>query len=440
MTAGPKRPTAADFIVAVPPPAPPSPAAPQRFLSLDATRGFAVMGILLLNIIAFAMPEEAYVNPTAWGGNGVADRLSWFIDFTLFDGKFRGLFSLMFGASALLVMERAEEGGRDGRAAHLNRIFWLFVFGCLHFTLLWWGDILRIYAVLGLVLLMFREHEPLSLVKAAFLCFLIHFAIAVGIVLTGYMFQHQATLPHAAPDAVASWTNMRQGFGAPDAATVGRELALHRGPFAGLAAHQLAKLPGDILNGVMLAGFDTLGFMLIGMAMLKSGFLTGQWPREQYGRTARHCFTIGLPPMIALGIWAWASGFAVLPTFGSFYAWSFPFRIPLVVGYAALFQWLIAAHRDHWAIARVAAAGRAAFSNYLGTSILMAFCFYGWGLGLYGRVARVELIAFVLLAWAIMLLWSKPWLDRFAYGPFEWLWRCLSRRRLEPLLRAKESQ
>ena len=84
---------------------------------------------------------------------------------------------------------------------------------------------------------------------------------------------------------------------------------------------------------------------------------------------------------------------------------------------------------------RIAAAGRAAFSNYLGTSVLMTGLFYGWGLGWFGTLGRVELIAVVVAGWAIMLLWSKPWLDRFRYGPLEWAWRSLTNGRVEPIRR-----
>jgi uncharacterized protein len=86
-------------------------------------------------------------------------------------------------------------------------------------------------------------------------------------------------------------------------------------------------------------------------------------------------------------------------------------------------------------VGRIAAAGRAAFTNYLGTSILMTTLFYGYGFGLFGTLGRAELWLVVLAAWALMLAWSKPWLDRFAYGPFEWLWRTLARGRVQPLRR-----
>ena len=95
-----------------------------RIHTLDATRGFAVMGILLMNIIGFSMPEAAYINPKAWGGTGVADMAAWAAAWILFDGKMRGLFSLLFGASMLLIIDKTEMSGGDGRRLMLFRLFW----------------------------------------------------------------------------------------------------------------------------------------------------------------------------------------------------------------------------------------------------------------------------------------------------------------------------
>ena len=94
---------------------------------------------------------------------------------------------------------------------------------------------------------------------------------------------------------------------------------------------------------------------------------------------------------------------------------------------------MLAARRSGWLASRVVATGRAAFSNYLGTSILMTALFYGWGLGWFGSLSRAELWWVVIAMWVLMLAWSKPWLDRFHYGPLEWLWRGLARWRRQPM-------
>jgi uncharacterized protein len=108
----------------------------------------------------------------------------------------------------------------------------------------------------------------------------------------------------------------------------------------------------------------------------------------------------------------------------------------LTIAYAALLILLIRRFAAHHLIERVAAAGRAAFTNYLATSIVMTTIFYGYGLGLYGHVSRPQLWFFVIGAWVVMLLWSQPWLQRFHYGPLEWLWRSLARWKFQPMQKA----
>jgi uncharacterized protein len=112
-----------------------------------------------------------------------------------------------------------------------------------------------------------------------------------------------------------------------------------------------------------------------------------------------------------------------------------PLRPLMVAGTAALI--ILLSRRGGALVERIAAAGRAAFTNYLGTSILMTTLFYGYGTGLYGSLSRAELWIPVVAAWALMLWWSKPWLDRFRYGPLEWLWRSLSRWDVQPMRRAR---
>ena len=119
----------------------------DRILSLDTIRGVAVMGILTMNIAAFALPFPAYANPAAWGGDTGADLVSWAANFLLFDSKMRSLFSILFGASTLLVIDRAARAGRSGAAAHYARMAVLLAIGCLHFYFLWFGDILALYAL-----------------------------------------------------------------------------------------------------------------------------------------------------------------------------------------------------------------------------------------------------------------------------------------------------
>lgn len=400
---------------------------PTRIPAIDILRGCAVMGILWMNIGAFALPVQAYLDPVAAGPMSAADIVAWLVGLVLVDGKMRALFSMLFGASMLLLIDKAEMAGRDGRRAQLVRAGWLFAFGLAHYLLLWWGDILMTYAVVGLIALPFARAEPLTLLKWAFLAFLLHFLVQLGFI---------AGLHAWSQDASPQYQAFIAALSDPADPAIRQEILLYRSGFGAIVAHQLAGYPGEWLRGFMFTSLDTLGFMLMGMAMLKGGFLTGRWDADHYRRTARHCFLIGLPPMLALGIWVILSGFAPLATLGVVMAWSFPFRIPLAVGWAALILTLAARHRGHALTSRIAAAGRLALSNYLGTSLVMTAIFHGWGLGMFARFGHAALLAFVLGAWALMLLWSPWWLSRFALGPLEWLWRSLARGKMQTIRRS----
>lgn len=388
----------------------------HRLPMIDITRGFAVMGILLMNIIAFSMPQAAYINPDAWGGTSVADRLAWLVSFLLVDGKMRGLFSLLYGASMILLMDRAEMAGKNGRTYMVVRSFWLLLFGIAHYLLLWWGDILTLYAVIGVVAMRFAGRQPMELVKLAFLAFAAQMALlivlTVGIQQLGVSYYPQLI----------------------DKAAIHMEIALYKGSWAAIFAHKLEDIWHWGFAGLLYMSLDTLGFMLLGMAMLKGGFLSGKWAREHYLGTARHCFLIGLPPMMALGIWVWASGFDPATTFAVVVTWSLPFRIPLTVGYAALILAFVAAGRGAF-LSRVEAAGRMTLSNYLLSSLAMTALFYGWGMGLFASVPRAQVYLFVVPLWALMLVWSPLWLTRFRYGPAEWLWRSLTLGKLQSVSR-----
>lgn len=405
----------------------------DRHLSLDAMRGFAVMGILLLNIVGFAMPDAAYVNPAAWGGTDLLNAGVWAINFVVFDGKMRGLFSVLFGASMLLVMQRAEAAGQNPRAVHLNRMAWLFVIGAAHFILIWWGDILVPYAICGTLALFFVNKDVKQLLRWAAIFYTLYFILTCLLVAGGWWQAIQAAAPGADPEMARGAAKMLASFGKPGTDQITESLDLYRSGWPTIVREHLSIFADSLVNTLMFFTLDTLAMMLLGMAMLKSGFILGLWAPAMYAKIALRAFAIGLVPMIALAAWVIASGFDTIITFAAFFCFSFPFRIVLTVGWASALLWLIGQHRDHPLIVRVAAAGRAAFSNYLGTSLLMTFIFYGWGLGLFGSVNRATSMLFVFATWGIMLLWSRPWLEQFRFGPAEWLWRSLARRSLQPM-------
>ncbi|NWK95726.1 hypothetical protein DM806_08565 [Sphingobium lactosutens] len=410
--------------------------ASPRIPAMDVLRGCAVMGIVWMNITAYALPQNAYFNPAVAGPLSAGDMIFWAISLIFVDGKMRGLFALLFGASMLLLIDKEEMAGRDGRRTQMIRLGWLFVIGCLHFFLLWWGDILRVYAIVGLFALLFVRFEPLDLVKRAFLFFLFQFLLLAAFIGSLYLWGHAAGEANVGAATRDGFLHFMAALSDPTSPTTQMEIATYRSSLSAIIGMKLAGFPGDWLWGLLFNAFETLGFMLLGMAMLKGGFLTGNWDAEQYRRTARHCFLIGVPPMAALGLWVWWSGFAPLPTYGAALVWSLPFRIPLTVGWAALILWLLARHKGSPMVGRIAAAGRMTLSNYLGTSLVMTTIFYGWGIGLFAHVDHATLPLFVFAIWVVMLLWSQPYAVRFAMGPAEWLWRSLSHGAVQKIRRS----
>ena len=197
----------------------------------------------------------------------------------------------------------------------------------------------------------------------------------------------------------------------------------------------LTERAAEPFGSLIFFGPETLALMLLGMAGYKSGYLTGQWSDRRYRTIALWTLSIGAIASAIIALTTWRSNFDLPTVFFNLVVVQLPFRIAMALGYAAL---IILIFRERsWIRDRFAAVGRAAFTNYLGTSIIAALIFYGDGLSLYARLSRFEAWLVVPLVWLVMLAWSKPWLDRFQYGPFEWLWRSLARGKLQPMRNAE---
>ena len=403
----------------------------QRIETLDIVRGVAVMGILAMNIVGFAMPFPAYFNPFAYGSQSTLDIAAYAFNFVLIDGKMRGLFSFLFGASMLLVIQLAERKGQSPAAVTFSRQFWLLVFGLIHFYLIWFGDILVGYALAGMVAYFFRDRGVKSLVGWGIALVLLQFAIMAASAAYAQSLAAAMAAPSPSAETIKEWNDFAADFAAPSAAKLQEMMALYLGPWTGIVREQVTEHLWEPLIYSLLFGPETLAYMLFGMAALKSGFLTGEWSERRYERVALIGFAITIPAYAVICWLLFDDGFTVPGIFTWYMTATIPFRPVMVVAYAALI--ILLTDQGGWLVDRIAAAGRAAFTNYLGTSIVMTFVFYGWGLGLYGTLGRAELWLVVVAMWVLMLAWSKPWLDRFAYGPLEWLWRSLSRWKVQPM-------
>lgn len=397
-----------------------------RIQTLDLIRGVAVLGILAINIAGFAGPRLSVFSPHVPEPGSRADEIVFAAMLLLFEGKMRTLFSILFGASLLLFIDKAEARGADGAVLQFRRLCWLALFGYLHFALFWWGDILFLYAVAGIAALLLARLDSRVLLAVALPIFTVWQAQAItrDLPLARSEFaQVTGAPPSGAKIAKLAETRERQLQNAR------KEIAGYQRGFLVQAGGNLAHNSFDPLMGVVYSFGETLPLMLIGMLLLRSGFFTGRWTAMELRRLSLAALAIGGGVTAIFAAWALAHHFPLqIMRLAINSALSFP-HLLMALGYAGLLA-LAAPRIGATGLGqRVVAAGRMALSNYLGTTILMTAIFYGWGLGLIGRVPDAWQPAFVLLGWIAMLWWSKPWLARFGQGPLERLWRRLTEMR-----------
>ncbi|WP_421990193.1 DUF418 domain-containing protein [Qipengyuania sp.] len=403
-----------------------------RIGSLDFIRGLAVMGILAANIVAFGQPMTAYMYPDAFTvPHSEAEDWMWVAQFVLIDGKMRGLFSLLFGAGMYLFLEKAWARGQ-GRWLQAQRLFWLGLFGLLHYFFIWRGDILFLYGCAGLAALLFvglSRRKQLVLGLLGYLGGVLLYGGFVGL------------LPAVADTELgerAAYAQMAEDLETEkqaDLADGALETELiSSGDYAGWVSHNFSAHAGDLPFFLFLFWFETLPLMLIGMAAYRYGLFDGGVDPGRQRRWGWGLLVIGTALTVPVALWAKDGGLTYYGTLAAMVGYSMLPRGLVILGLVALLA-LWGQSAGGWLAERIAAAGRAAFTNYLGTSVVMLLVFHGWAGGLFGELGRSELYLVMLAAWVLMLLWSKPWLERYRFGPLEWLWRCLTYRKLFALRR-----
>ncbi|MBU6268519.1 MAG: DUF418 domain-containing protein [Sphingomonadales bacterium] len=400
-----------------------------RIATLDLLRGIAVLGILAVNIAGFAGPRVATDTPNLPHAAGPLGEAAFAFVFLVFEGKMRALFSLLFGASMLLFIDKADARGRDGDLLQLRRLGWLLAIGWLHSMLLWWGDILFVYAVAGTFALVMRRWPSGVLLAIAAVTYL-------GLHGWGMAGSWPAIVAEEHVRAGVASLAERNGLAGEHAATVARmrgEIAQARLGFVGMAADKLAHAPGWPVVMTLYTLGETLPLMLLGMVLLRSGFLAGHWPRARMRALAWGGIGLGGAITALLLGWLWPRHFPVATMQAVLGYWTALPHLLMALGYAAALvltaPGLLATRIGQ----RLAAAGRMALTNYLMTTVAMCALFYGWGLGLYGRVSPAAQLGVVGAWWLVMLAGSAPWLARFRQGPLEWVWRSLTEGRVLPM-------
>ncbi|MBL8226621.1 MAG: DUF418 domain-containing protein [Chromatiales bacterium] len=425
-------------------------AASERIAALDVTRGAAVLGILLMNIWAFAGPQGFFDYPVAvadWPGAPVA---TWALVHTLFEGSQRALFSLLFGAGMLLMVEHLERSapGVSPARVYYRRVGWLIVIGLVDaFVLLWPADILLTYALCGLVLYPCRRLRPVVLLAISLAIMGGNAALRAADVAEGRA--QQATWARVAgqdpamltPDeaaAVEEWQKVLDRA-RPDLQSTGLQESLRVMSEGPLAAFYVERARTSLILQTVVALnawlLDALAVMFLGMAALRAGLLTGGVSTRTLWVMIGAGYGLGLP--LSLGETLALLGSDFDPLVDRQYLVVYDLRrVAVAAGHLGVILMVVRAAPSAALVRRLAAVGRMALSNYLAQSILCGLIFYAVGFGLYGRFTGAYLYGVVAFVWALQLAWSPWWLARYRFGPAEWLWRSLTYRQRQPLARA----
>lgn len=388
----------------------------SRIKSLDVVRGFAVLGILAVNAIYFAGPWQAGFDPmqpplavdegSLW---------SWLLMHVFFEFKCITLFSILFGASVFMVGGERGDKIRGGILA--RRLVWLLIFGLVHALLIWYGDILVTYAITGFIIMLCRSWKPrtLLIVGGVLLLFSILLQSLLGI--------FYGALPAEKVGALRA--ELAGIFTVPPRDLADMQAAYHGGFISGVQENVSTWLTfiGNALFGLVIR---TAGVMMIGMALFKWGFLSGNAPKWLYGLM----IALAAAALAVIGYQAWINWqarFDLMHMMTRGMVANTALSIFVSIGYASALVLLVKAGA-RLITEPLAAVGRMAFTNYITQSLIMTTIFWGGGrgFGLWGEVDRPTLWAIVLAVWALQLIWSPLWLSRFSMGPLEWLWRRLS--------------
>jgi uncharacterized protein len=399
-----------------------------RLEPLDLLRGVAVLGILLLNIQLFAMPFAAYANPMALGDPPQRDLTIWALNHLLADQKFMTIFALLFGAGVALFSNRIEARGAQPAALHYRRMGWLLVFGLLHAYLLWYGDILVLYAVCGSVVFLVRRWSPRALLTTG----LVILGIGSGLSLfAGW------TMPMWPPEEILG---LNDDIWAPRADAIANEVAAFRSGW-------LAQMPMRFSLSFDAHAFEmwywgiwrACGLMCIGIALLEWRVLTGERSPRFYAFTAAIGLTIGLGLTTTGFIRNQATGWNLRDGFFLNAAFNYWGSIGTSLAYVAIWLVIWQTRVARGLVERLMAVGRMALSCYIAETIICTTIFYGHGLGWFGALGRAGQMVIVVAVWLVLLAVAPVWLAYFRFGPLEWLWRMLTYGRVEPIARGVQS-
>jgi uncharacterized protein len=424
----------------------------QRIRLVDALRGVALLGILLMNIPGFAMPnyfsesfrsDPSNVNFWVSGVIGV-----------LFEGKMRALFGMVFGAGVLLFVLKKEQTGKSVTGLFYRRMFWLIVFGLIHAHLiLWMGDILYLYGICGMIVYLLRNVNPRYLILGVPFVAVLDFSASVFFYQNirdkrlAYMEATNAkfegkTLTADQEKALSDWREVEKAL-IPSREDVAENTRKMKSDYPTVAS--VVRPMGFRMETIFMPIiiWDSLALMMLGLALYRWGFLSGNWAKRDYCKVLLIGYGLGLP----LVVYTHYHSYLHTPTLDAGLhrleqvpiEWTnliYPFqRILLVMAHVSAIILLYKSKFAQGLFRRLEAVGQMAFTNYIMHSVICTLVFFGYGLNQYAEWQYYQLYFLVLAVWVLQLIVSPLWLRYFQFGPLEWLWRSLTYWRRQPFRR-----
>ena len=423
--------------------------ASDRIQTIDLIRGLALLGILLMNIPFFGMDPSVF-DRVLRGNHHTADFQTLKIVTSFFDGTMRGLFSMLFGAGMVLFTFNKKEvpGGVTVAEYYYRRLLWLVAFGLFNaYILLWDGDILFYYGLLGMLLYPFRKTRARWLLLIGIACF------GIGVFRTMLWYNQtretRATYLEAVKaeksktkltakqeKAKVSWQQIEKRQ-IPDTANSNRNIRKMHSDYGTIFNYFIPRNSGGESWGTYFAIWDMISMMFIGMALLAVGFFSNRLSTSTYTMTLLVGYGLGIP----IGYIFFSKGYLGTLNIGPYVdAYSAPHwvlydlrRLLLCLGHASLLILVYRSRLVPWLMKSLSAVGQMAFTNYLMQSIICTLIFYGYGFDNYNRLQFHQLYYVVGAVWLFQMIFSPIWLKYFRFGPFEWVWRSLKYWKPQPM-------
>lgn len=383
----------------------------NRIHSLDLLRGFAVLGILIMNITNFSHVNVAYMNPTIGAGLEGYNQYFHVFNYIFADTRFMSIFSLLFGAGVVLFTSNAESKGKRAGVLHFKRMFWLLLFGFVHAYLIWEGDILVTYAICGCLIFLLRKKTIQALLIMSIILFIVPLTFNLMTYYGLTMDELESTF----------------AFFHPSSEQIATEIKIMQGSF-------LEQMPIRLENAIEFQTFvflietfwRTTSLMLLGMILYRKGVLSADKSIGYYNKMILIGFGIGLIVSL-MGLnqsynSEWSGAYVM--TIGANY--KIVSGLFMAIGYIGFVIWCFKKGIFKKLQNRLQATGRMAFTNYIGMSIICTLIFNGHGLGLYGTLDRLQQFLIVGAIWVLILIVSPLVLKKYRFGPLEWLWRKLT--------------